>query len=91
MRAEGYNFADVCSKARTRCEKRFTNGAKEAKLEDTDWVWEDELGLLREEMGIVADQCRADETKKMINSIEVRCRNASCRLRLTVVYVASAT
>ncbi|EJD03026.1 root hair defective 3 GTP-binding protein [Fomitiporia mediterranea MF3/22] len=70
MRVEGYNFADVCSQARELCEKRFVNGAKEAKLEDTDWVWEDELGLLREEMGSVADQCRADETKKMINSIE---------------------
>ena len=72
MRVEGYNFADVCTQARAVCEKWFVDGAKEAKLEDTDWVWEDELELLREEMDTVANQCRADETKKMLNSIEVR-------------------
>ena len=72
MRVEGYNFADVCSRARRACEKRFIDGAEEAKLEDTDWVWEDEFELLREEMALVANQCRADETKKMLNSIEVR-------------------
>ncbi|KAL5523821.1 SEY1 [Sanghuangporus baumii] len=70
MRAEGYNFADLCSRARRTCEERFVDGAKEARLEDTDWVWEDELELLREEMAVVANQCRADETKKMLNSIE---------------------
>lgn len=37
---------------------------------DTDWVWEDELELLKEEIGVVADQCRKDETKKMLNQIE---------------------
>jgi protein SEY1 len=71
MKMEGYNFADVCDKARETCEKRFVDGATEAKLEDTDWVWEDELELLREEIGSVADQCRADETKKMVNQTEV--------------------
>lgn len=71
MRTEGYNFADVVSTTISRCEKRFSEGAKEAKLDDTDWVWEDELELLREEMRSVADQCRADETKKMLNNIEV--------------------
>ena len=63
--------ADVM-KARESNEKRFVDGATEAKLEDTDWVWEDELELLREEIGSVSDQCRADETKKMVNTIEVR-------------------
>lgn len=72
MRTEGYNFADVVALAQKRCEKRFVDGAQEAKLEDTDWVWEDELELLREEMRSVADQCRADETKKLLNSTEVR-------------------
>lgn len=71
MKGEGYNFADVVGQARERCEKTFTEGAKEALVEGTDWVWEDELELLREEVGSVADQCRKDETKKMINSIEV--------------------
>ncbi|KAG1752797.1 root hair defective 3 GTP-binding protein-domain-containing protein [Suillus lakei] len=44
--------------------------AKEVLLEDTDWTWQDELESLREEIGNVADQCRKDETKKMVNLIE---------------------
>ncbi|EGN99918.1 hypothetical protein SERLA73DRAFT_180234 [Serpula lacrymans var. lacrymans S7.3] len=74
MRGEGYNFAVVVNKAREKCETRFTEGAKEALLEDTDWTWEDEVELLREEVGIVADQCRKDETKKMVNLIERTCK-----------------
>ncbi|KAH7927542.1 root hair defective 3 GTP-binding protein [Leucogyrophana mollusca] len=70
MRGDEYNFADVVGKARDKCETRFTEGAKEALLEDTDWTWEDELELLREEVNNVADQCRKDETKKMVNLIE---------------------
>ncbi|PAV18578.1 root hair defective 3 GTP-binding protein [Pyrrhoderma noxium] len=70
IRGEGYNFAEICGKAQEACEKRFVTGATEAKLEDTDWVWEDELELLREEISSVSDHFRADETKKMINSIE---------------------
>lgn len=43
----------------------------EALLLDTDWSYEEELELLKEEITHVADQCRADETKKMLNQIEV--------------------
>lgn len=71
MKGEGYDFAEIVTKARSTCETRFTEGAKEALIEDTDWVWEDELELLKEEVRSVADQCRKDETKKMINQIEV--------------------
>ncbi|KAG0707121.1 RHD3/Sey1 [Suillus ampliporus] len=70
LRGEEYNFADVVGKARTKCETRFADGAKEVSLEDTDWTWQDELESLREEIGNVADQCRKDETKKMVNLIE---------------------
>ncbi|KAF8904401.1 protein SEY1 [Gymnopilus junonius] len=70
LRGEQYNFADVVSKARETCERTFTVGAKEAVVEDTDWNWEEELQLLKEEIGVVADQCRKDETKKMLNQIE---------------------
>lgn len=41
-------------------------------MEGTDWVWEDEMESLKEEISHLADQCRKDETKKMINLIEVR-------------------
>ncbi|PPR02965.1 hypothetical protein CVT26_004909 [Gymnopilus dilepis] len=70
LRGEGYNFADVVSKARERCENTFIAGAKEATIEDTDWNWEEELHLLEDEINVVADQCRKDETKKMLNQIE---------------------
>lgn len=43
----------------------------EIQLKDTDWQYEDELELLRDDIKLIADQCRADETKKMVNAIEV--------------------
>lgn len=70
LKGESYSFADVVAAARARCEKRFVEGAEEARLKDTDWAFEDELELLREEMDAVAVQCRSDETKKMVNMIE---------------------
>lgn len=72
MKGDNYNFAEIVASAKEKCEKQFVAGAKEATLEDTDWVWEDELALLQEEIKAVGDQCRADETKKMVNQIEVR-------------------
>jgi hypothetical protein len=41
-------------------------------LKDTDWQYEDELTSLKEDLRLIADQLRADETKKMVNAIEVR-------------------
>ncbi|PPQ70293.1 hypothetical protein CVT25_014615 [Psilocybe cyanescens] len=70
LKGEGYSFADVIAKARGTCEGSFSTAAKEATIEETDWSWEEELQLLKEEIGFVADQCRKDETKKMINQIE---------------------
>ena len=71
MRGEGYNFAEVVAAARARLEQRFLEGAKEALVEGTDWSYEEELGLLRDEAQSVANTCRKDETKKMVNVIEV--------------------
>lgn len=73
LRRENYNFADVVGKARGQCEASFTQGAKEAVVseEEATWNWEEELGLLKEEVKNVADQLRKDETKKMVNAIEV--------------------
>jgi hypothetical protein len=70
LTGEEYNFADVVKKARGRCEGRFKEGAAEALVEGTEWSWVEELELLKEEAGLIADQCRKDETKKMINLIE---------------------
>lgn len=72
LHGEGYNFADVVLEARKRCKERFVSEANEALVEGTDWRWEEELELLEEEVKSVADQCRKDETKKMVNLIEAR-------------------
>lgn len=71
LHGETYNFADVVSKAQERCVETFSTSAKEALVEGTDWAWEDELESLEDEVKAVADQCRKDETKKMLNQIEV--------------------
>lgn len=42
----------------------------EILLKDTDWQYDDELHLLREDIHLIADQLRADETKKMVTVIE---------------------
>ncbi|KAI0085096.1 protein SEY1 [Irpex rosettiformis] len=70
LRGEGYNFADIVNAAREKWEKAFVDGAKEALVEEADWSYEEEFGLLNSEMKSVADQCRKDETKKMVNAIE---------------------
>lgn len=71
LRGEEYDFAKVVFKAKEHCQGTFSAGAQEALVEGTDWAWEDELESLKEEIKAVADQCRKDETKKMLNQIEV--------------------
>lgn len=73
--AADYNFGDVVGKATIECETRFQAGGKEACIEEEEWSWEEELGLLREEIANVAEVFRKDETKKMVNLIEVRTRH----------------
>lgn len=73
LKGDDYSFADVVKKAQTSWETSFLETAKEAVVEEegSQWVWEDEMDMLKEEMTHVADQCRRDETKKMVNLIEV--------------------
>ncbi|TFK53774.1 root hair defective 3 GTP-binding protein [Heliocybe sulcata] len=70
LKGEDYSFADVVGKARDKWEGAFVEAAKEACIEGPEWSWEEEYTLLKEETQIVADQCRKDETKKMVNAIE---------------------
>lgn len=51
--------------------RRDVNGYTEVMVEETDWEYENELALLDEDLKLIADKCRADETKKMVNAIEV--------------------
>jgi hypothetical protein len=71
MRGESYNFAEIVSEARSKFERLFLTGATELMIDGVNWSYEEEYSLFREEIQLVADQCRKDETKKMVNAIEV--------------------
>lgn len=74
LKGPEYDFAEVVKKGRTKWEGKFEECAREAVVDEKEkdkWVWEDEMDLLREEVSSVADMCRRDETKKMVNLIEV--------------------
>ncbi|CAE6492823.1 unnamed protein product [Rhizoctonia solani] len=59
VKIEGYSFADV------------VGGAREKGPTSRDgWAYDDELSSLQQRFGVVADQLKADEAKKMINSVE---------------------
>lgn len=70
LKGDSYNFANVVFIAEERSIRTFSDGATEVHIEDTDWTWEDDLMSLKEDVKAVADQCRKDETKKMLNLIE---------------------
>lgn len=40
-------------------------------VEEADWEYEHELALLEEDLKLIADRLRADETKKLVNATEV--------------------
>lgn len=71
LRGESYNFAEIVSGGRSKFEQLFLTGAKELLIEGVDWSCDEEYSLFQEEIQTVADQCRKDETKKMVNVIEV--------------------
>lgn len=71
MRGESYSFSDIVGDARSKFEQSFLTGAKELLIEGVDWSYDEEYSLFQEEIQSVADQCRKDETKKMVNFIEV--------------------
>ncbi|WVO19367.1 protein SEY1 [Cryptococcus decagattii] len=70
VKEPGYDFAVVVEEGKKRARERFLTGAKEIMVEETDWEYENELALLDEDLKLIADKCRADETKKMVNAIE---------------------
>lgn len=70
IKAENYDFGVVVRDARKNVVNEFTTQAQEVLLKDTDWQYNDELDLLNEDINLIGDQLRADETKKMVNAIE---------------------
>ena len=75
MRGESYSFADIVGDARSKFEQSFLTGAKELLIDGVNWSYDEEYSLFQEEIQLVADQCRKDETKKMVNVIEVGLRS----------------
>ncbi|KZP11510.1 RHD3-domain-containing protein [Athelia psychrophila] len=70
LKGDNYRFAKVAAKARERCETRFKTSAQEAIVEGTDWTWDEEMNLLRNEILAVGDQCRKDESERVLDIIE---------------------
>lgn len=48
-----------------------TDSRPEVKVDETDWEYEHEQTLVDEDLKLIADKLRADETKKMVNAVEV--------------------
>lgn len=77
VRGENYNYGEVVSQARERLQNRFKQGVQEVtKIQEEgdseeEWNWREEEELLRVEVEAVAAQMRSDETKKMLNLMEV--------------------
>src|SRR5258708_3366392 len=87
LKGDSYDFAQVVKTAQMTWEGIFVDSANgeygwlfaflphypfaEAILLDMDWMFEEELAILREDITHIGTQCCADETKKMVNQIEV--------------------
>ena len=82
MRGDSYNFAEIVSGARSKFEQLFLTGAKELLIDGVNWSYDEEYSLFQEEIQLVADQCRKDETKKMVNVIEVSVLVRECHTNL---------
>lgn len=70
LRGENYDFSTVVSSERKKALIAFETGATAIKLKDTDWAYDDEYEQLKQSVDDIADQCRAEETKKMVLQIE---------------------
>ncbi|KAK0559911.1 Dynamin-like GTPase that mediates homotypic ER fusion [Tilletia horrida] len=72
LRGEGNDFAEVVTAERSKAELAFNTASTAILLSDTDWdtAVEEERTQLDSDITQIADQCRAEETKKMITQIE---------------------
>jgi len=87
LKESGYDLAEVVQRGTAKARDTFLESAKgeyyqvfaelnsdanvEVTVEGTDWEYEHELALLEDDLRLIADQIRADETKKMVNATEV--------------------
>lgn len=70
LRGESYNFGQVVAEERREAESKFKTAASLILLADTDWSIEEEVSQFDYEIDQVANQCRAEETVKMVTQIE---------------------
>lgn len=70
LRGDNYDFGQVVSTERTKAIEAFTTGCALICLADTDWTTTEETMQLEESIDQIADQCRVEETKKMVTVIE---------------------
>ncbi|KDN35946.1 root hair defective 3 GTP-binding protein [Tilletiaria anomala UBC 951] len=70
LRGDGHDFGEVVRVERAKAETAFAAAAALLMLDGTDWNTAEEEAQLREDIQQIADQCRVEETKKMIVLIE---------------------
>lgn len=86
LKEPGFDFVTVVGEGRTRERARFIEAAKgmchdcivlrllitlEVTIEGPEWEYETELGAVDEAMEMMIEVFRGEETKKMINAIDV--------------------
>jgi hypothetical protein len=85
VKQAGFDFLKLVDEGRARERQRFVDGAKgmyfldedskadlvEVTIEGTTWDYTSELKLLDEAMETTTEVFRGEETKKMINAIDV--------------------
>ncbi|PLW07471.1 hypothetical protein PCANC_26471 [Puccinia coronata f. sp. avenae] len=64
------DFKDVVSSQMQSAQKEFEEGVKLILLAETDWTYTEELAQLSEDLTNISNQCKVDEMKKLLASIE---------------------
>ncbi|KAL1411658.1 Dynamin-like GTPase that mediates homotypic ER fusion [Vanrija albida] len=70
LKAPTYDFAEVVTRATKDARDGFLEVAKEVTIDGADWEYQHELDLLNDDLKVIADKSRADETKKLVNNAE---------------------
>lgn len=70
LRGDSYDFGQVVSDERKKALTKYNAAAALILLQDTDWSVKEELSQFEEDVDKIADQCRAEETVKMVTQIE---------------------
>ncbi|KAF9586387.1 Dynamin-like GTPase that mediates homotypic ER fusion [Lunasporangiospora selenospora] len=75
LRVEGADFATVVTAAKSEAMDYFVRGAKAIKLEETEWVYDEEQFQLERGLSEFAATQREKEMNKMLTSLEKHLRN----------------